>query len=240
MLNKAAKDLTLIIYDSPAPPRQIKLSKITLKLFFIASSILIITSIGVTAYILANLQRIENQSISKQPKLINDFKLQIAELKLSLEQKDNFIKEQERKISDGARSLGIPANIFQTPLGFTDRTDQNPAQIEDVKFEHKDNVSTLNFNLLNVNEEGQKLSGYIFIMQIGVSQVKFYPELNLNSGEFFFKYNMGEAFTASRFRPVMAKFTNYGQEELQYKVFIFSRTGDLLLEQLIGPFNSNE
>lgn len=240
MISKLSKEITLIVYDTPAPPKCLKINKTVFKLVLVTIPVILLTCLIITSYILTNLKSLENNTLSKQPKLISDLRQQIALLEQNLNTKEVTNNELQRKIADGARTNGIPANVFQTPLGFTDRTDSNAAKVEDIKFEHANSSSTISFNLVNNLSEDEKLSGYIFVQQLGSSNVKFYPELPLGTGEFYFKYNMGESFTASRFRPVVAKFTNLGLEEIQYKVYIFSRSGDLLLEQLLGPFNTSE
>jgi hypothetical protein len=240
MISKLAKDLTLIIYDTPSPPKCIKINKAALKVLLVIFPIIVIVSLTVSIYFLSNVQRSSYQGTSPQPKKVKELESQLAETKSLLVQKESIANELQKKIADGTKSTETTLSIFKTPLGFKDLSQVTNAKIDNIKFEHQQSLSTISFNLVNNQENAEKLTGHIFVIQIGPASLKFYPETALQTGDFVLRYNTGEAFTASRFRPVIAKFKNDANEEISYRVYIFSRSGDLLMNQLLGPFNTNE
>jgi hypothetical protein len=240
MISKLAKDLTLIIYDSPSPPKCIKINKAALKVLLITFPVLIIASLVTSVYLLSNSKKMTYAGSSEQPKKVKELERQLIETKNLLMQKESIADELQRKIAEGIKSTETSISIFKTPLGFKDLSQVTNAKIDTVKFEHQKNLSTISFNLVNNQENAEKLTGHIFVIQVGPASLKFYPESPLQTGDFVLRYNSGEAFTASRFRPVIAKFKNDANEEVSYRVYIFSRSGDLLMNQLLGPFNTNE
>jgi predicted Holliday junction resolvase-like endonuclease len=241
MITKNSKELTLIVYDSPSPPKCVKINKNVFKLILTIVPLIVIISLSVTLFITSNLKQLDLKTKKKQPKLINKLKATILALETKVDQKEILNKELAFKVSQGATNIGIGANLFKIPLGYTDKTEQTLTKTSNVKFEIKKNQAEIRFDLINNRESGTKLSGYIFVVQISGSSIQFYPDNPLSTKDYFLKYNSGEVFTASRFRPVIAKFKIHDKDEsLHYKTFIFSSTGDLILEKVMGPYHATE
>lgn len=240
MISKLAKELTLIIYDSPSPPKCIKINKTTLKVLLVLFPLLLIASLLTSTYFLSLSHRASAKTDAEEPKKVKELEKQLFDTKNLLSQKESMTDELQKKIADGVKTSETSISIFKTPLGFKDLSEVTNAKIENIKFEQLKNISTISFNLVNQQENSEKLTGYIFVIQVGPASIKFYPESPLQSGDFLLRYNAGEAFTASRFRPVVAKFKNDLNEEVTYKVYIFSRSGDLLMNKILGPFSTNE
>lgn len=239
MIGKSSNEVTLIIYDTPSPPKCIKVKKSVVRLFIIIIPLIVLASTGFTLYITSNLKRLELETKRKQPKLINKLKTEIATINQQLEQTQTLNKELEFKVSQGTPTIGVGASLFKIPLGFTDKSEQVLAKTSNTNFEVNGDTAELKYDLINNGEPGTKLSGYIFVVQINGSNVQFYPENVLSTKDYLVKFNSGESFVASRFRPVIAKFKIRDKDEdLHYKTYIFSRTGDLILQKVFGPFNA--
>jgi hypothetical protein len=241
MMAKSSNEVTLIVYDTPSPPKCIKIKKSVIRLFVIIVPLITAVAIAITLYITSNLKRLEQETQRKQPKLINKLKAEIALINKQLDQTNTLNQELSFKVSQGSPTIGAGVSLFKIPLGFTDKTEQMLAKTSNTNFEVTNKMAQITFDLTNNGVPGTKLSGYIFVIQLNGSGVKFYPDNTVSTKDYLLKYNSGEAFTASRFRPVVAKFKVQDiDEDLYYKAFIFSRTGDLILQKVFGPFTAEE
>lgn len=241
MIGNKSNDITLIVYNTPSPPKCIKVKKSVIRMVIVIIPLIVLISTGITLYITSNLKRLEIDTLRAQPKLINKLKAELATANQQLEQTNALNKELSFKVSQGSPTIGVGASIFKIPLGFTDKSEQLLAKTSNTNFEVKNNFAEIKFDLINNGEPGTKLSGYIFVIQVNGSNLQFYPDNILSTKDYLLKFNSGEAFTASRFRPVIAKFKVMDKEQdLHYKAFIFSRTGDLILQKVFGPFTSGE
>lgn len=67
--------------------------------------------------------------------------------------------------------------------------------------------------------------------------ITYYPAVKFVSEKMLIDYSTGESFFVSRFRPVIAEFKRPAQtSSARYKIYIFSRSGNLLSFILTDPF----
>jgi hypothetical protein len=97
----------------------------------------------------------------------------------------------------------------------------------------------LRFDILNNLESGEKLAGYITIVQISENRLQIYPQYEITIENNRLDYSRGESFTVSRFRPVVAPFGKPQGLNAWYKIYVFSRTGNLLSYKVAGPYQVN-
>jgi hypothetical protein len=241
MIKSASKDLTFIIYNTPKPPKYIRVNKKLIKSLVIVFPIFVLLSITFSFLYSAYLKNTITDLKSKEPEVI----LNLKETNLSLEQKISFLekanKELTQKLSMGAlaETSYSALNLFTTPLGMKDRRNEELVKFENINISSDKNKITLKFNLANNSPSGDKLSGYISVIQYQDNLIQYYPNYELSPKSMRLEYSKGESFSFSRFRPTVVDIVKKSSSSAKYKVFIFSRTGDLLVYKQLGPFNVN-
>lgn len=232
MIQEPSKDLTLIVYNTPKPPKYIQINKGMLKTLLFAIPALIVVSIAFTLFTSFFMKRKLEAVRSKEPQMILDLKQQTLKLSAKIESLELSNKELTQKIAQGPQAVGTASSLLaliKTPLGFEDYQDKKMARVENFSHQTSSNKVVFKFDLINNLNGDERLSGYITVVQFHSYGTNFYPNLSLNSDSQFIQYNKGESFTVSRFRPVIAEFPlPANSANVWYKVYIFSREGNLL------------
>lgn len=232
MIQEPSKDLTLIVYNTPKPPKYIQINKGMLKTLLFTIPALIVLSIAFSLFTSFFMKRKLEAVKSKEPQIIYDLKEQNAKLAASIEKLEQSNQELSVKIAQGSQAVGTASSLLamiKTPLGFEDVRESKLARVENYSHQTLNNKAIFKFDLINNMPNDDRLSGYITVLQFHSYGVNFYPNLSLNSESQQIQYNKGESFTVSRFRPVIAEFPlPSNSANVWYKVFIFSREGNLL------------
>ena len=243
MIQDPSKDLTLIVYNTPKPPRYIKINKGLLKSLLFLIPMLVIISIGFSLLTSVYMKRKLEVAQSTEPKKITELKTQKGSLEKKISSLEKSNKELTEKISKGTLVIGSAAAglaLFNTPLGFEDLRDKNNAKVENFSNQVANGKVTLRFDLINNLQGDNKLSGYITVVQYHSYGLSIYPAVTLTSESSLLSYNQGESFYVSRFRPVIAEFTvPQNSAAVWYKIFIFSRTGNLLVMKSTDEYSLN-
>lgn len=262
MIHNNKNELTIIIYDSPAPPRCLKINKKIIRLVLLMSSILIIVMLSVSLALGTYVKKLQNQIAGKLPEseIVESLKnenialtekfLELEETNKTLITQNETAKEEQipiilkpetiKPLIPNEKTLPGPnelLSLFKMPNGFKNLISENLAEIQRINFRVKKDKTIFRFNLANSGKIS-KLRGYIFITQFTKKTVTFYPPLDITQNNFKINYGQGEVFTVSRFRPTIATFNRpIDESEVFYKVLIFNKAGSLILEEYHGPFN---
>ncbi|MEI8346038.1 MAG: hypothetical protein WCG27_01125 [Pseudomonadota bacterium] len=91
-----------------------------------------------------------------------------------------------------------------------------------------------NFTMVNTTPDERNISGHVLVIMKANNQLSLYPIEGLGN-ELQMTFNQGEPFSFNRLRPVNTKFPLplITPIEVQFRILVFSRTGDLLFEQLV-------
>jgi hypothetical protein len=237
MIQDPSKELTLIVYNTPKPPKYLKLNKGLIKTLIIVIPLLIISSISISFLYSMYLKNQVNDLRSKEPKIINDLKEDKIKLQSTVKmlEKSNSILTKKLSIGATAETSLSSIGLFTAPLGMEDLREKELLKMEGLKLETKGSNIEFSFNLANNSPD--KLSGFLFIVQYQGNQIQFYPNYELGEKNLRLEFSKGESFSFSRFRPTVANFTKTTKSSARYKVFIFSRTGNLIAYKQAGPFN---
>lgn len=237
MIQDQSKDLTLIVYDTPKPPKYLKLNKKLINYLFIIIPILVISSISISFLYSMYLKKKVNELRSKEPQLILDLKTEIDDLKTNIKslKKNNSILTQKLSQGSSQESNLATFNLFNIPPGLEDLRNQELLRIENYEVSSTQNEIIFKFNL--ANNSPSKLSGYITVVQYQGELTQFYPQYELSEKHLRFEFAKGESFGFSRFRPTIAKFKKYSNSSVKYKIYIFTRTGNLIEFKQTGPYN---
>lgn len=243
MIQDPSKDLTLIVYNTPKPPRYIKINKSLVKSLLFLIPFMVLVSISFSLLTSVYMKRKLEIAQSTEPKKITNLKIQKQELeaKISSLQKSN--NELTKKISQGSMSLGSAAAglaLFNTPLGFEDLRDQAQAKVENFSNQISNDKVIFKFDLINNLQDENKLAGYITVIQYHSYGISIYPSVTLTNQNSLLSYSKGESFYVSRFRPVISEFsTPRNSASVWYKIYIFSRTGNLLEMKTTEEYSLN-
>jgi len=238
MLQKNSNDLTILVYDNPAPPKCLKLNKKVLKFLLFFFPIILTFSILITTYILANLKKIRLENELKQPEIITELKNEIKSLESNISTQNKENNSLINKIAKGSSTSNEDnISLINLPLGYNNFIDKKQTSIEEVTHKVMPSGTHLDFKIVN-NIREQKLSGYIFVIRISNNNFEVYPNIDLGLDDFLLNYNRGESFTASRFRPVYARFNKINANLYTYKVIVFSKLGDLIFKKNFGPYKN--
>lgn len=240
MIQDPSKDLTLIVYNAPHPPKYVKLNKSLIKILIFTIPVIIIISIASSLISSVYMKRKLESVRSKEPEIIlslrDEQKELLSEIKLLKVTNTTLTK----KISTGgdiasASPLSIMA-LFTTPLGFEDKRSEVLAKLENMNNDQINDNILFKFDILNNKSDGERLSGYISIIQYHSDGITFYPSYDLTVDTPRLEYSKGESFTVARFRPVIAEFPKPKGTNVWYKIYIYSRTGNLIAYKRAGPF----
>ena len=180
------------------------------------------------------------QAKSKEPKIITSLRKEKTTLESQLAQLKATNAELTNKISQGSTSAPASAlALFSTPVGYEDLTDQEKAKLENMSANFKQQKVEFRFDLLNNLDNDEKLSGYISIVQFSENTMSFHPQRSLSLENNRLDFSKGESFVVSRFRPVIAEFDKPNGLSVWYKIFIFSRSGNLISYKVAGPYQVN-
>lgn len=229
MLQKISNFVTIIIYDSPKPPKEYKVNKGVLKLLLITLPILIVLSVLIsTGFSLYLKNRIESVR-SEEPIVIQNLRAQIDELNKDVKKANTNTEELVKKIAKGSpNEINSALSLFAIPSGFTDSRSLNEAKIENFSIVKKSDTLQLRFDILNNLSSSKKLSGFIHIIQYSKNAMHLYPNNEFSPENNTIQYSQGESFNVARFRPVIADFPAPKGFSVWYKVYIFSITGELI------------
>lgn len=240
MIQDPSKDISLIVYNTPKPPRYLKINKRLLKLLMLIVPLLLIValffSLSSSLYMKGKLE----VARSKEPAIIASLKDEKKELESQVASLQKVNQTLTQKISQGSQTAPASAlALFATPIGYKDLTDKEMAKLENMSANFKQDKIEFRFDLLNNLDSEERLAGYISIIQYSENSLEIYPKYDLTIEENKLDFAKGESFVVSRFRPVIAEFNKPRSLSVWYKVFIFSRSGNLVDFKIAGPYQVN-
>lgn len=238
MIQDPSKDVTLIVYNTPKPPKYLKVNKRLIKTLFILIPFMVITSIGFSFFYSTVLKNKIVLMKSKVPKEIIKLKTANSALTKKLNDLEKTNKNLISKLSLGSSTETSLSSmgLFTVPLGLKDLRSKELVLIKDVNIKSGKKIK-LNFNLENNSPGQEKIQGYLSVIQYQGNHIQYYPSYELSQRNLRLEYTQGEKFGFSRFRPTVAEFSKVSNLSTRYKIFIFSRTGDLLAFKQLGPYN---
>lgn len=240
MIQDPSKELTLIVYNTPKPPRYLKINKKLLRLLIFAVPFLLILSLLFSLTTSVYMKRKLETVRSKEPAIISSLRQDKRQLMSQIERLKETNRDLTTKISAGSQASPASAlALLSTPIGYQDLTEQEMAKLENMSANFKQDKAEFRFDLLNNLENDEKLSGYITIVQYAENEMQVYPKYELSIENNKLDFSKGESFVVSRFRPVIAEFEKPDSLSVWYKVFIFSRSGNLLSHKVAGPYQVN-
>lgn len=238
MIQSLSKEVTVIVYDTPKPPKYYKLNKSFIKSLLIAIPLLTILSISLSLLYSIFLKNKISVITSSEPARILELKAVIKGQESSIKtlSKTNALITDKLSKGIGSETSVSALGLFTVPVGIQDLRSKELVKIEETTIASGEKIK-LSFNLANNSPNSEKLSGYLNVVQFQGNLIQYYPSTELGEKNLRLEYSKGESFGFTRFRPTTATFDKVSKKSAKYKIFIFSRTGDLLAYKQLGPFN---
>lgn len=217
----------MVVYNDNGFGSFIKFKKRWLHFFFYILPFLTILSFTIIFYLLSHFKSIRQSQVSGADKLV----VKNEELQMEIKNLHLLIAETEKKLlSTPDKNMKDELGLFQIIPGQQDFRDKNLSKIENVILKAKGtNTISLQFGITNLTQEQKRLTGHIFAMLNMGNALYFYPSSPFSEDDMKLSLSKGEPFSAFRFRPVDIEFqVKQIEKKALLKIFIFSRTGDIL------------
>lgn len=231
-IQQSAQEVSIVIYDSPLPPRYLRFSKKFIRTLFIVTPVAL--GLIFTTLILFGLgSRVKDAPAPKIPTVISDDESKILSLETEIQSlKDSNEKLQEKLITQGT-TTPAPEEPFlmgiKKPYGMQNLISQNKITLGQLELVQQENKTVFKFQIISHNPD-VKVSGHILVFMVSDSGLMAYPAVANASIAGGMTFNMGEPFSVSRLRPTNAEFSHALRgNSAKFIIYIFSREGDLLL-----------
>lgn len=230
-IQSKSQEVSVVIYDSPLPPKYFTFKKSFLKsvLFLTPLILLIIFS---ALFIWAFGSQLKYAPKPKFPELINKEQARILELEGIVKELNTSNKSLTQKLSQ-TPEVQAPSEIvnllaIRKPYGMQNLISKNSISLDNFKVRYNPGQVELDFHILNPNQYA-RISGHILVFLVSKNQFMVYPEITTSSLIEGVKYTQGEAFSVTRLRPTLATFSLPASDTAKFVIYVFSREGDLLL-----------
>jgi len=234
--NTQTDKLSLILYEGQKAPRYFEFSKSFFKFILFAiptTSIICLLLVGAGAIYF---KQIRIMAERKEPAIIKKLNQKNAALIAREKELLKLNTALETKLTqpvEGGTGLAALQTFNSTP-GQADHTQKPVFSIEKIETVIAGDTLKLNFKVVNLLGENNRLAGYIFVMMKAKDTLAYYPQGSFDTDRMTINFNRGESFATSRFRPTTARFTlPQGTDNLLFKIIIFSRTGDLIHKVIV-------
>jgi len=231
-IQQSGSEVSIVIYDSPLPPRYLRFSKKFLRTLFTVVPI----SIGLIFLSLLFIglgSRIKATPSPTLPSVLtgNDTKI------LTLESEIEALTQSNQQLQDKLSGQGTVEATqdepylmgIKKPYGMQNLLKENKLNLDEFELVKEQNKTSLKFQIIRTNPE-TKVSGHILVFMISDSGLMAYPASANSSIGGGIKFSMGEPFSVSRLRPTNAEFLHrVVGESVKFVIYIFTREGDLLL-----------
>jgi hypothetical protein len=231
-LQQSGNEVSIVIYDSPLPPRYIKFSKKFIKTLFIVVPVLVgLIVLGGIAVALNT--KLKDTAAPTLPSILTNEESKFLSLEAEIKSLTDSNKQLQDKLSDQSTAGASQDEAFlmgiKKPYGMQNFLSQNKVSLDQFELVQDQNKTSLKFQIISTNPEN-RVAGHIIVFMISDSGLMAYPlEANEAIGGGI-KFAMGETFAVSRLRPTTATFPqSLTGKSARFVIYIFSREGDLLL-----------
>ena len=230
-IQKNGKDVSIVIYDAPLPPKYFKLTKRFIRTLFVIVPIFFVTLLfGLFIWGLGT--RIKNSPVPSLPSIVSESESKISALETelkSIQQINNELSDKLSQMPSGSTSEDPYLMAIKKPYGMQNLLSDNKVALGQFELVQDTNKVNLKFQIISSIPD-TKVMGHVLVFMISDSGLLAYPkESNLLLAEGV-KYSSGEPFAVSRLRPTNAEFiTRPTGDTVKFLIYIFSREGDLLL-----------
>ena len=232
---------SFIVYDSANAPRYFEIKKSLFRFLFLGLPTA--TLLFLIGLFLANIYFKKNRLATSPPSsphpshLLKELKQENQNLKNDLEklQKENlqYTSQTKPQIEFKMPHLLNSLQLFKPQRGQQNITESIEIKTQQTQVRTYRKNLKINFTIVNMKRAGLKTEGHIFILMQAENQIHIWPKNVFHKEPLSINFNSGESFSTFRFRPVSALFPLPKTDKVFFKVLIFSKQGDLMLEKMI-------
>lgn len=238
-IQQSGQEVSIVIYDSPLPPRYFKFSKKFIKTLFVVVPI----SLGVlfvTLLFIGLGSRLKETPGPSMPSVLTNDESKVQELESEIKSLQVSNQQLQQKLSAQGTTENVQNEPFlmgiKKPYGMQNLISEKKVTLDQFELVKNQNNTVLKFQIISTNPE-TKVAGHVLVFMISESGLMAYPVEANNSIAGGVKFSMGEPFSVSRLRPTNAEFMHHVTgESVKFVIYIFSREGDLLLIQETDPY----
>jgi hypothetical protein len=230
-IQKNADDVSIVIYDSPLPPKYFRITKRFIKILFVTIPVLF-TSILIGLFFWGLGTRLKYGPTPDLPELISPAERKAQELAEEIKRLEVINSELTNKLSETSspptQEEPFLMNI-KRPYGMRVLTSEQKVTLDQFDLQQDKNKINLKFQIISSTPE-TKVTGHIIVFMTSEKGILTYPPSLLISAHQGIKFSMGEPFSVSRLRPTNAEFMlSNSVNNAKFVIYIFNREGDLLL-----------
>lgn len=231
-IQQSAQEVSIVIYDSPLPPRYIRFSKKFIRTLFVVIPVAL--GLIFSGLILFGLgSRIKDTPVPKIPKVISSDESKILNLEAEIQSLKSSNEKLQEKLTVQVATTPAAEEPFlmgiKKPYGMQNLISQNKITLGQLELVQQDSKTNFKFQIISSNPD-VKVSGHILVFMVSDSGLMAYPSVANASIAGGITFNMGEPFSVSRLRPTNAEFSlALKGNSAKFIIYIFSREGDLLL-----------
>ena len=231
---------SVLFYEEKNLPRYLQIGPRPLRFFIFGLPIITMLAVAFALGAAYFVYQSKHATVGEENRTIRRLKQEIQQLSKAQQQAAHEITALQEKLStEGSGGELTSSTLIHPAKGQQDLTAQKLITLENIKVVTEDRGVRIDFVMAKNEHYEQTLSGHIIIVLQKGNALSFYPANILNK-QMQINYNSGETFSFGRLRPVNAVFAVSPESAaLRFKIFIFSRNGDLLLEQIYTPSTNN-
>jgi hypothetical protein len=243
-IQHVSDEVSIVIYDAPLPPKYFRLKKKFVRSLFVVTPLFILALItGLFLWGLTN--RLKDAPRPKLPEVISESDRRIHELEIELKNLTESNTQLQNKLTNSAPSTPTATEdpflmLIKRPYGMQNLLTQNKVGLEQINLVQEAGKASLKFSIISSNPE-TKVSGHILVFMMSETGSMVYPAAANAEMPAGIKYSAGEPFSVSRLRPTNAEFAQkLPASGAKFKIYIFSREGDLLLIKETENYKAGE
>ncbi len=231
-VTKKKNDISFIFYENEKFPRYQKISRGAYSFLIYGPAALTVISILIALSSYYYAKNIEQQIRSTEPEIIQELRGDNQLLSGRVKELNLINENLTNKLSSGVREDTNLSTVFAPVPGQKDLTSPVKIEINDFKAVKNGNKTIVNFSVVNMTANNEKISGYAHLIATDGNIFERFPKKSRDIPTFQILYSTGESFATSRFRPFEAKFDHLDSGTAIFHLVIFSRLGDILHKQL--------
>lgn len=230
-IQKNGDEVAIVIYDAPLPPKYFRLTKRFIKTLFVVVPVLFVSLLFILITWGLGTRLKETPSVAL-PVVMSGPDSNVSALEAEIKQLQVSNQELTEKLSQVPAIAGTDdpyLMVIKKPYGMQNLLSQNKVTLDQFDLVQTPEKMTLKFQIISSTPE-QRVTGHVLVFMVSDSGILAWPkEANAGLTEGI-KYSAGEPFAVSRLRPTNADFLQRpGGQSVKFRIYIFSREGDLLL-----------
>ena len=225
------KKISLLLYPSEGGPRYFEIGRSLFKFFLLVPPLGILFCLLVLGLGAVYVKELRSGIVERELRALSSIREENTLLRTELHESRELNGQLQRRLStpqeepDALNALSLFAPI----QGQRDLREETPLSVGDIRVDRNPGDTRFNFRITNLTEGRRRIRGLVFVVMKTRDSYTLWPASGEGPAERQFRFEEGELFATSRFRPVEAVFGPLAEGESPlFQIVIFSSTGDIL------------